>query len=166
MRVNHFSIAVPDMDEAIDWYREVFGLQLERRSRFDARELRGENAFVSRDGVRIELWALDDAAAVPAERREPNSDLLTCGTKHIGFELEGLQAVVDDLVARGVDFASIQRRRGEPHLAEDHPETSGDPTRQPAFAAFIRDPGGTLIELLDPTEYEKRAIPAPASGTS
>ena len=152
LQMNHFSVAVRDLDEALQWYCDLFGMDLERRMRFDSADLAGENAFIYRDGVRLELWALDDVADLPAERREPNSDLLTCGTKHIAFEVPGLQGVLDELVVRGIDIATVQRIPGQPHVHEEHPEAGHDPGRKPAYAAFIRDPQGTLIELLDPEQ--------------
>jgi catechol 2,3-dioxygenase-like lactoylglutathione lyase family enzyme len=155
LQMNHFSVAVRDLDEALQWYRDLFGMALERRTRFDAADLQGENAFIYRDGIRLELWALDDVASLPVERREPNSDLLTCGTKHIAFEVSGLQAVLDELVVRGIDIATVQRIPGQPHVHEEHPEAAYDPGRKPAYASFIRDPQGTLIELLDPAQRLK-----------
>jgi methylmalonyl-CoA/ethylmalonyl-CoA epimerase len=152
LKLHHFSIAVRDLDASIRWYEEIFGLRLERQGSLSSPEITGRNAFLARDGIRVELWSLDGAAPVPPERREPNTDLLTGGTKHIAFEVDGLQSVVDELVRRGVDIATVQRNRGEPHLFEEHPETGQGTGKRPAFAAFIRDPDGTLIELLDPAQ--------------
>jgi hypothetical protein len=45
-----------------------------------------------------------------------------------------------------VDIAAIQRNRGEPMAPESNPLAPGRP---PVFALFIRDPFGTLIELID-----------------
>ena len=150
LKLHHFSIAVRDLDESIRWYEAIFGLRLERQGSLSSPEITGRNAFLARDGIRVELWSLDGAAPVPAERLEPNTDLLTGGTKHIAFEVDGLQSVVDELVRRGVDIATVQRNQGEPHLFEEHPETEPGTGKGPAFAAFVRDPDGTLIELLDP----------------
>lgn len=155
LRLNHLSIAVRDLDEAIEWYADLFGLTLDQRTRFDKPELQGENAFLSRAEIRLELWALDAAQPVPDDRQEPNSDLLTCGTKHIAFEVDGLQELLDELVERRIDIASVQRKPGEPQLREAHPESTAVPGRPPAYAAFIRDPQGTLIELLDPAQRER-----------
>lgn len=150
LRMHHFSIAVRDLDESVQWYEAVFGLTLERQGSLSSPEITGRNAFLVRDGLRVELWSLDGAAPVPPERLTPNTDLLTCGTKHIAFEVDNLQSVVDELVRRGVEIATVQRSRGEPHLFEEHPETEPGTQKRPAFAAFIKDPDGTLIELLDP----------------
>lgn len=150
LKLHHFSIAVRDLDASIEWYEAIFGLTLERQGSLSSPEITGRNAFLARDGIRVELWSLEGAAPVPPGRLAPNTDLLTGGTKHIAFEVDGLQAVIDELVRRGVDVATVQRNRGEPHLYEEHPETERGTSKKPAFAAFIRDPDGTLIELLDP----------------
>ena len=52
------------------------------------------------------------------ERRTPNQDLKTSGTKHIAFTVADLQAHLPDLVNYGVDIAAIQRNRGEPMAPE------------------------------------------------
>lgn len=152
LKLHHFSIAVRDLDESIQWYETVFGLKLERQGSLSSPEITGRNAFLVRDGLRVELWAVEGAAPVPSERLAPNTDLLTGGTKHIAFEVENLQSVVDELVRRDVDIATIQRSSGEPHLFEEHPETDPAKPKKPAFAAFIRDPSGALIELYDPSQ--------------
>jgi methylmalonyl-CoA/ethylmalonyl-CoA epimerase len=148
LRVNHVSIAVRDLNEAIDWYSSVLGLEPGRRTRFDAPGLNGENAFLERPGIRIELWALDAVEPIPDERRDPHSDLLRCGTKHVAFEVADLQSLLNHFVAARVDIAGVQREPRGPMRYEEHPEDSADPSRPPARGAFIRDPGGTLIEIL------------------
>jgi methylmalonyl-CoA/ethylmalonyl-CoA epimerase len=152
LKLHHFSIAVQDLDESIRWYEEIFGLKVERQGSLSSPEITGRNAFLVRDGIRLELWSVQGAVPVPDQRRVPNTDLLTGGTKHIAFEVGDLQSVVDELVRRKVDIATVQRSPTEPHLFEEHPETEADNPRPAAFAAFIRDPDGTLIELYDPSQ--------------
>jgi methylmalonyl-CoA/ethylmalonyl-CoA epimerase len=155
LKLHHFSVAVRDLDESIQWYEDIFGLKLERQGSLSSPEITGRNAFLVRDGIRLELWSVQGAVPVPDERRAPNTDLLTGGTKHIAFEVDNLQSVVDELVRRKVDIATVQRSPTEPHLFEEHPELQPDyDPRRPAFAAFIRDPNGTLIELYDPSSKE------------
>jgi hypothetical protein len=50
------------------------------------------------------------------------------------------------LVHRGVDIAAVHRDPSETIRSEIKPAAANE---RPAFAAFIRDPAGTLIELLD-----------------
>lgn len=141
---HHFSIAVPDMDQAIAWYTSVLGFETEVR--FHVAGIPADGAFLRRPELRLELWCATGVAPVPLERRTPNQDLKTSGTKHIAFTVADLQAHLPDLVNYGVDIAAIQRNRGEPMAPESNPLAPGRP---PVFALFIRDPFGTLIELID-----------------
>ena len=58
--------------------------------------------------------------------------------------------VLDELVKKGVDIAAVQRDFAQPMVHEENPSMSADQSRKPAVAAFIRDPAGTLIELITP----------------
>ena len=144
LRIHHVGIAVPDLDAAIEWYGRVLGFANPERHEIAA--LRAHMAFVRRGDLRLELWQRAGAAAVPAERREPNSDLMIGGTKHMALAVDDLGSWLHRLVHERVDIAAIQRSPREPMRHEADPLAPGLP---PPFAMFIRDPGGTLIELLD-----------------
>jgi methylmalonyl-CoA/ethylmalonyl-CoA epimerase len=143
--IHHVSISVPDMEAAIAWYGEIFGFAVEFR--FDVEPLSAKGAFLKRAELRLELWQVGGGEPVPESRRDPNSDLRTGGTKHVAFAVPGLQARLVELAKRGVDIAAVQRHPTEPMLPD--PDLAAAPGKRPAFAAFIRDPGGTLIELID-----------------
>jgi len=142
--IHHFSVSVPDLAVALRWYADVLGFVLEQE--FEIPALPARAAFMRRDSLRVEIWQAGPGAAVPSARREPNSDLREGGTKHVAFAVSDLQACLDRLVAHGVDIAAVQR---DPHSPMAHEPDPRDCAAGPAFAAFIRDPAGTLIELLD-----------------
>ena len=144
LNVHHVSIAVPDIEAAIAWYGEILGFSVQFR--MDIESISAHGAFVKRGNLRLELWQMTGAEPVPAVRREPSSDLLTCGTKHVAFAVPHLQQCLAELVAHGVDIAAVQRDPAEPMLPDPEPLAEG---KAPAFAVFIRDPFGTLIELVD-----------------
>jgi methylmalonyl-CoA/ethylmalonyl-CoA epimerase len=150
LKLHHVSISVPDMAVALAWYADILGFEEEFRFSIDA--LSAQGAFMVRDGLRIELWALKDAGRVPEARREPNTDLHAGGTKHAAFLVPDLQSRLAELVKRGVDIAAVQRHPAEPMAKDADPLALG---KAPAFAVFIRDPGGTLIELLDEERVAK-----------
>jgi len=141
---HHFSIAVTDMERAIQWYAQVLGFEPEFR--FHVAGIPADGAFLRRGALRLELWCARGVAPVPPERRTPDQDLRTAGTKHLAFTVPDLQARLAELVQYGADIAAIQRDRSQPMAAEADPLAPGKP---PAFALFLRDPFGTLIELLD-----------------
>jgi len=142
--VHHFSVSVPDLDEAIAWYSKVFGFVEEVR--FEVAAIPARAAFLRSPALRLELWQAAGSAPVPEARRSPNTDLQTCGTKHIAFAVPDLQGCLRKMVNLGVDIAAVQRTPAEPMQPDLDPAGPGKP---PVFAAFIRDPAGTLIEILD-----------------
>ena len=144
---HHFSISVPNIDEAIRFWADVFGAKLEFQ--FQLAALGGKGAFLAIGPLKLELWELAGAKPVPEERKTPNSDLLTNGTKHMAFSVPDLQTVLEALHDAGVTIVAVQRNRGQPMREEADPRLAFDPARKPAFAAFIQDPAGTLIEILN-----------------
>ncbi|MCW1966764.1 MAG: VOC family protein [Anaerolineae bacterium] len=131
---HHVGISVPDLDSAIAWYGEVLGFGLERQ--MEVAQIPARIAWLRRDGFRIELFEVGGAAALPEDRRVPNRDLKTHGTKHVAFAVADVDAFVADLRVRGVDIAMHTRIHGEP-------------------MAFIRDNAGTLIEIVQVSSFEK-----------
>jgi len=144
LQTHHVSIAVPDMEQAIAWYGAVLGFEVEFR--FHVAGIPADGAFLRRPELRIELWRARGVQPVPAERRVPDADLRTAGTKHMAFLVPDLQGKLAALVQAGVDIAALQRSPTEAMRADPEPLAAGKP---PVFALFLRDPAGTLIELLD-----------------
>jgi methylmalonyl-CoA/ethylmalonyl-CoA epimerase len=142
--IHHISISVPDIESAIAWYEEIFGFSIEFRMSIE--NISAQGAFLRRGSLRLELWQMKDVDPVPASRRQPNLDLQTSGTKHMALAVPRLQERLADLVRQGVDIAAVQRDPKQPMLPDPDPLAEGKP---PAFAVFIRDPFGVLIELID-----------------
>lgn len=129
---HHVGISVPDLEAAIVWYGDVLGFVVE--TRMEVAQIPARIAWLRRDGFRIELFEVGGAAPLPAERRMPNSDLKTHGTKHLAFSVPDLDAFVDELKTRAVDIAMHTRIHGQP-------------------MAFIRDNAGTLIEIVQASSF-------------
>lgn len=144
LAVHHVSIAVPDLEAAIAWYSDIFGLEVERRMDASSFGLRG--AFLRRAGVRLELWQSLSLPADPAARRAPRMDLKVTGTKHLAFVVPDLPAALAVMLQRGVEVLMVQRARTEPMLPDPEPLAPGKPR---LFAAFVADPFGTAIEMID-----------------
>jgi methylmalonyl-CoA/ethylmalonyl-CoA epimerase len=129
VRPHHCGLSVPDLDATIAWYQDIFGFVLEKREYIPPAH--ADIAFLRLGDFRLEIFQVEDAKPLPAERRVPNEDLRTHGTKHLCFEVDDLAAIVPELKAKGVDFAMDHRPMGKGSMA------------------FIRDNSGILIELLD-----------------
>jgi methylmalonyl-CoA/ethylmalonyl-CoA epimerase len=130
LKPHHCGISVPDLEASIAWYRDMLGFSVKALMTLDA--VGAKIGFMRHGDFQIELFEVPGASPLPDDRRYPNRDLLTHGTKHIAFEVENLKSVVDTLKERGVNIAM-------------------DVTNMPdGKVAFIRDNTGTLIELLEP----------------
>ncbi len=132
VRPHHCGISVPDLDATIAWYHDILGFELERREHIAPAH--ADIAFLKLGDFRLEVFQVESANPLPADRRMPNQDIRTHGCKHLCFEVEDLGAVVPFLKEKGVDFAMEHRPQGNGTMA------------------FIRDNSGILIELLDKFE--------------
>ena len=129
--MHHYCVVVPDLEEAVRWYSEMLDFDVVER-RFGFPEAGTEIAHLVNDGgIRIELIAREGSVAGPDAGRDVFDALLVQGSKHIGFLVEDMEAAVDELRRRGVEFVM------EPNAVEPAGVTN----------FWIRDPGGTLIEF-------------------
>ena len=125
----HTGISVRDMDEALVWYEKVLGFKPVYDQGY-VPPLGAHLYFIEdKNGYQIELFKYDDPKPVPEDRLTPNSDLQTCGTKHLALAVDDVDAFKPKLEEFGGSIAH------EVNMGEDH-------------VMFIRDPGGTLIELI------------------
>lgn len=121
----HTSITVGDMDESIDFYETHFGMKTTKRRRIDDND--AEIAFLESPGVdaTLELTCWDDK----------DVDDLTEGDllDHIAFAVDDAEAAVEELRGAGVTVEH------EPYTLSGSGST----------LAFVRDPNGIWIELIE-----------------
>lgn len=125
----HVGISVPDIDASIAWYVQMLGFRLVSDKYFD--QLPARIAFLELGDFSIELFQVPGAALLPDDRRVPNLDIRTHGTKHVAYAVEDLYGLMETLKSKGVD------------VAMDLFPMEGD------LVAFIRDNAGNLIELIE-----------------
>ncbi len=126
----HVGISVPDMDASIAWYQQMLEFRLVSDKYFD--QLPARIVFLTHGDFSIELFEVPGAAPLPADRRTPNLDIRTHGTKHVAYAVEDLPGLMASLKSKGVD------------VAMDIFPMEGD------LVAFIRDNSGNLLELIQP----------------
>jgi methylmalonyl-CoA/ethylmalonyl-CoA epimerase len=105
-RLNHVSVAVPSIQDALRFYRDILGLEVVETTTLDDRELKV--AFVRIGDTEIELLeptSADNTVTRFLERRGP-------GLHHICLEVDDLAAAMDELSARGAEFVDPQPRPG------------------------------------------------------
>ncbi len=125
----HVGISVPDIDASIAWYEQMLGFRLVSDKYFE--QLPARIAFLELGDFSIELFQVPGAAPLPDDRRVPNLDIRTHGTKHVAYAVEDLSGLMATLKSKGVD------------VAMDSFPMEGD------LVAFIRDNTGNLIELIE-----------------
>lgn len=126
---HHCGISVPDLEASIAWYRDMLGFSLVKKQTLDV--VSAKIAFLKRGDFLIELFEIGDANPLPDDRRYPNRDICTHGTKHIAFSVDDVPKFIDSLKKRGVDIAM------NVNMMEDK------------AMAFIRDNAGNLIEIIE-----------------
>jgi len=137
-RLTHVGICVSDLERALRFYRDLLGFRFEHDLEVEGEpsdtllRLRGvklQAVYLARDGVRIELLRFASPPAPPPRTRAMHEYGLT----HLSFRVADLDATLVAL-----------RDAGERVLEETV-------IRIPEFqaaAAFVVDPDGQLIELV------------------
>lgn len=124
----HVGVSVPDISASIAWYEEKLNFKLVFDQYVD--QLPARIAFMKHGDFSIELFEVEGAAPLPDDRRVPNLDIRTHGTKHIAYAVTNLAALMETLKSKDVDVAM------DIFPMEDD------------WVAFIRDNAGNLIELI------------------
>jgi methylmalonyl-CoA/ethylmalonyl-CoA epimerase len=131
LKHHHGGISVPDIEASIRWFAAVLDFEVERR--FEIAAIPAKVAMLKRGELRMELFEVPGAKALPEERRQPNQDLKTHGNKHVAFAITDVDAVAEELKRRGADVFWIGRFEHGANI-------------------FIRDNAGNLIEFVQQPE--------------
>jgi len=130
--IDHVGIAVPDLDEALDFYARTFGLRAVHEEVNEEQGIREAMLGVAGTDVRIQLMApLDDdspLATFLARRGQ--------GIQQLAYRVTDVEAAAAVLRARGLRLLYERPKRG----------TAGSRIN------FVhpKDAGGVLVELVEP----------------
>ncbi|SDT77336.1 methylmalonyl-CoA epimerase [Actinoplanes derwentensis] len=134
LRIDHVGIAVPDLDEAIRFHQDTFGLRCVHQEINEEQGVREAMLAVGEDddGPRIQLLAParpDSAIARFIDRNGP-------GLQQLAYTVTDVEAAADALRARGLRLLYDSPKRG----------TAGSRIN------FVhpKDAGGVLVELVEP----------------
>jgi methylmalonyl-CoA/ethylmalonyl-CoA epimerase len=130
--IDHVGIAVTDLDAAMAFYRDTFGMQTVHEEVNEEQGVREAMVAVGDSGSCIQLLApLDDTSAIARflDRHGP-------GMQQLAYRVTDLEAVSAVLRERGVRLLYDVGRRG----------TAG------SLVNFVhpKDAGGVLVELVEP----------------
>jgi methylmalonyl-CoA/ethylmalonyl-CoA epimerase len=130
--IDHVGVAVPDLDEAIAFYRDAFGMEVTHQETNEEQGVREAMVAVGDSGSAIQLLApLDDRSTIAKflERSGP-------GMQQLAYRVTDLDKVSEVLRERGLRLLYDAPRRGtsDSRVNFIHP----------------KDAGGVLVELVEP----------------
>jgi methylmalonyl-CoA/ethylmalonyl-CoA epimerase len=133
LRIDHTAIAVRDLDEALERYRRLYGIEAaERRSVPDQHV---EVVFLSLGDSQLELICPLDSTSGVARFLARQGE----GLHHVGFLVDDIAAELERLTAEGVELIDRRPRQGVHGLiAFVHPRATG----------------GVLVELVERVENQ------------
>jgi methylmalonyl-CoA/ethylmalonyl-CoA epimerase len=132
-KIDHVALAVSDIDAAITRYREIWGLEVEHRERVEDQGV--EEAMLRVGESYLQLLAptgLETTVGKFLDRRGE-------GLHHIAYEVDDLEAALEELKAKGIALIDEAPRKGG----------RGD------MIAFVhpRDNHGLLVELIQRPDH-------------
>jgi methylmalonyl-CoA/ethylmalonyl-CoA epimerase len=132
LRIDHVGVAVSDLDQAIAWYAETFGLASVHEEVNEEQGVREAMLSVGDGTTRVQLLAPlrpDSAIARFLDRHGP-------GLQQVAYTVEDVDAAAETLRGRGLRVLYETARRG----------TAGSRVN------FVhpKDAGGVLVELVEP----------------
>jgi methylmalonyl-CoA/ethylmalonyl-CoA epimerase len=131
-KIDHVGIAVPDLDEAIAFYAETFGVQSVHEEVNAEQGVREAMLAVGDGATRIQLLAPLSPESTIAQFIDRNGP----GVQQVAYTVEDIEAVSAELRAKGLRLLYVQPRRGtsDSRVNFIHP----------------KDAGGVLVELVQP----------------
>lgn len=128
-KIDHVAVAVPDTDEALAKYKQVFGLEPDVREVVSSQKTEATLLPIGETSIELISPKGNDGLAKFLEKRGP-------GIHHIAIEVEGIENALTTLKALGVQLIDETPRKGARghKVAFLHPKATG----------------GVLVELVEP----------------
>jgi methylmalonyl-CoA/ethylmalonyl-CoA epimerase len=133
-KIDHVGIAVPDLDEAIAFYRDTFGVVSVHEETNEEQGVREAMLAVGDGATRIQLLAPLTAESTIAKFLDRSGP----GVQQVAYTVEDIEAVSATLRERGLRLLYDAPRRGTSDSKVNfiHP----------------KDAGGVLVELVEPAD--------------
>ncbi len=132
--IDHVGVAVPDLDEAIAFYRDQYGMRLLHEETNEEQGVREAMMGVGDSGSCIQLLAPLTPASTIAKFLDRNGP----GIQQMAYRVADIDAVCATLRARGLRLLYDVPKRGTSNSRVNfiHP----------------KDAGGILVELVEPAD--------------
>ncbi len=118
--IEHIGIAVKNLEEAIKYYENVFGLKC--YSVEEVKEQKVKTAFFKLGDTKIELLESTDPEGPIGKFIEKRGE----GVHHIAFAVEGINESLNELQEKGIQLIDTKPRKGAEKLdiAFLHPKST------------------------------------------
>jgi methylmalonyl-CoA/ethylmalonyl-CoA epimerase len=97
--MDHIGVAVRNLEDAIQFYKNVLGAKLIDQYRSDAKGVESEIAIMEVDGARTELLAPTNNTTSPIARFIKQKGK---GVHHIAYRVDDLDAALEELEQQGI----------------------------------------------------------------
>jgi len=133
-KIDHVGIAVPDLDDAIAFYRDTFGIESVHEEVNEEQGVREAMLSVGDGATRIQLLAPLSPESTIAKFIDRNGP----GVQQVAYTVDDIEAVSTTLRERGMRLLYDAPRRGtsDSRVNFVHP----------------KDAGGVLVELVQPAD--------------
>jgi methylmalonyl-CoA/ethylmalonyl-CoA epimerase len=130
--IDHVGVAVPDLDEAIAFYRDAFGMEVVHEETNEEQGVREAMVAVGESGSCIQLLAPLNAESTIAKFLDRSGP----GLQQLAYRVSDVEQVSEILRSRGLRLLYDAPRRGtsDSRINFVHP----------------KDAGGVLVELVEP----------------
>ena len=130
--IDHVGVAVPDLDEAIAFYRDAFGMEVVHEETNEEQGVREAMVAVGESGSCIQLLAPLNAESTIAKFLDRSGP----GLQQLAYRVSDVEQVSEILRSRGLRLLYDAPRRGtsDSRINFIHP----------------KDAGGVLVELVEP----------------
>jgi methylmalonyl-CoA/ethylmalonyl-CoA epimerase len=134
LRIDHVGIAVPDLDEAIEFYAKTFGIRSVHEEINVEQGVREAMLEVGDGTTRIQLLA----PLTPESTIAKFLDRSGPGVQQVAYTVDDVEATSEELRAKGLRLLYDAPRRGTSNSRVNfiHP----------------KDAGGVLVELVEPAK--------------
>ena len=130
--IDHIGIAVPDLDAAIAFYEETYGMTMAHRETNEAQGVQEAMMAVGDSGSAIQLLAPLNEKSTIAKFLDKSGP----GIQQMAYRVEDIDAACAELTSRGLRLLYPEPKRG----------TAGSRIN------FLhpKDAGGILVEIVEP----------------
>jgi len=144
-RIDHFGISVSNLDNSINFYKDILGMKLKRKLTIIGEGIAKVNAFEGKGRVDIAVLELNNQFIELLDFKKPKGEQMQSklkanqyGRVHLAFEVNDINKVYNSLKKHNIEFTSSPMKM--------IPENS---EFKCPICTFFKDPDGVSIEILE-----------------